>query len=322
MKAVFLDYATVDAADLSPATLQAAASTLTLHDHTPSERVVERLRGAEVALINKIRLGARELQALPELRYVGLAATGTDNVDLAAAREQGVAVTNIRDYCTPSVAQHVIAMMLTLARRLDRYRSLVRDGHWRAPKPFCLLDEPMRDLSDMTLGIVGYGALARGVEVLARALGMDILIANRPGGPPQPGRVDYTQVLETADVLTLHCPLTPATKHLIDAAALAAMRSSAILINTARGGLVDSAALADALRAGRLGGAGIDVLGVEPPPADEPLLQPDVPNLVLTPHVAWASVKARQRALDEVAANLAAFVQGQRRHRVEGAAPD
>ncbi len=320
MNAVFLDYATVDAGDLDATSLRAASGTLTLHDHTADTLVNERLAGVEAALINKIRLGEAQFAALPDLRYVGLAATGTDNVDLDAARKRGIAVTNIRDYCTPSVAQHVLALMLTLARRLDRYRDLVRDGTWRAPQPFCLLDEPIRDLSAMTLGIVGYGALARGVEVLAQALGMNLVIANRPGGAPQPGRVDFNAVLEIADVLTLHCPLTPQTRHLIDAAALRKMRRDALIINTARGALIDTAALASALREGRLGGAGIDVLTSEPPPADEPLLDATIPNLVLTPHVAWASVTARQRALDEVAANLAAFRQGGLRHRVDGAA--
>lgn len=319
MKAVFLDYSTVDAGDLDVASLQAASQTLQLHDYTSETQIIDRLAGAQAALINKIRLGDEEFAALPDLRYVGLAATGTDNVDLDAARAHGIAVTNIRDYCTPSVAQHVLALILTLARRLDRYRDLVRAGKWRAPEPFCLLDEPMRDLSAMTLGIVGYGVLAREVEVLARALGMEILIANRPGGVPQPGRVDFKTVLRKADVLSLHCPLTAQTRHLIDAAALATMRDDALIINTARGALIDTAALAEALRGGRLGGAGIDVLASEPPPADEPLLDPAIPNLVLTPHVAWASVKARQRAVDEVAANLTAFMQGERRHRVDGA---
>lgn len=319
MKAVFLDYATVDAGDLDPASLRAAAGQLQCFDYTPVEQILPRLSGVQAALINKIRLAEREFAALPELRYVGLAATGTDNVDLEAARRHGVAVTNIRDYCTASVAQHVMALILTLARRLDRYRGLVRDGQWRAPKPFCLLDEPMRDLSDMRLGIVGYGVLARGVEGLARAVGMEIVIANRPGGAPQEGRVDFETMLATSDVITLHCPLTPQTRRLIDAKALARMRPGALVINTARGGLIDSAALAAALREGRLGGAGIDVLPVEPPTADEPLLAAGIPNLVLTPHVAWASVKARQQALDEVAANLAAFGQSERRHRVDDA---
>lgn len=313
VKAAFLDYATVDAGDLDRTSLAATVDSLDIHDFTSAAQLTERLDDVEAALINKIRLGPDEFAALPTLRYVGLAATGTDNVDLDAAAEHNVTVTNIRDYCTPSVAQHVMALILTLSRRLDRYRSLVRDGAWKAPRPFCLLDEPIRDLSGMTIGLVGYGALARGVEMLARAFGMTIMLAQRPGGPPVEGRVPLVELLTQCDVISLHCPLNDRTRNLIDADALARMRPGALLINTARGGLVDSVALAQALRAGCIGGAGIDVLAQEPPPADEPLLTPDIPNLVLTPHVAWASRAARQCALDEVARNLEAFIQGRSR---------
>ena len=317
MKAAFLDYATVDAGDLDRQALMSAADALAMHDFTSPDRVCERLAGADAALINKVRLGAADFAALPNLKYVGLAATGTDNVDLKAARAHGVAVTNIRDYCTPSVAQHVMALILTLSRRLDRYRGLVRDGVWRAPQPFCLLDEPIADLNGRSLGLVGYGTLARGVESLARAFGMEILLAQRPGGKPVAGRRPLPDLLAASDVVSLHCPLNSHTRQMIDAPALARMRPGAILINTARGGLIDSAALADALRRGQLAGAGIDVLPVEPPPTDEPLLAPDIPNLVLTPHVAWASRRARQRALDDVAENLLAFRAGESRCRVD-----
>lgn len=313
MKAAFLDYATVDAGDLDRTELAGTVEELLIHDFTSPEARVDRLAGMDAALINKIRLGDEEFAALPDLRYVGLVATGTDNVDLAAAARHGVTVTNIRDYCTPSVAQHAMALILTLSRRLDRYRELVREGAWRAPRPFCLLDLPIRDLSDMTLGLVGYGVLARGLESLAQAFGMTVLKSQRPGGAAAAGRVPFNELLGRCDVLSLHCPLTEHTRGLIDTRALSRMRSDAILINTGRGGLVDSAALADALRRGELGGAGIDVLPAEPPPPDEPLLASDIPNLVLTPHVAWASHSARQKALDEVTQNLRAFVRGERR---------
>ncbi len=317
MRAAFLDYATVDAGDLDPTCLHASLDKLTLYPATEPGAIVERLADCQVALINKIRLGAREFAALEDLKLVALAATGSDNVDLTAARAHGVAVTNIRDYCTPSVAQHVMALILTLARGLDRYRALVSQGQWQAPKPFCLLDAPIVDLDGLTLGIVGYGTLAKAVERAAAAFGMRSLIANRPGGEPLAGRVPLATLLERADVVTLHCPLNDKTRGMIDAPALRRMSPSALLINTARGGLVDGAALADALRAGRLGGAGIDVLPVEPPAADDPLLASDIPNLIVTPHVAWASVKARQNALQELAHNVASFAQGGQRNRID-----
>ena len=317
MRAAFLDYGTVDAGDLDVTALRLATGDLTLHRTTDTEHVVERLRGCDIALINKIRLGRAQFERLPALRLVALAATGSDNVDIDAAREHGIGIANIRDYCTPSVAQHVFALVLTLSRRLDRYRGLVAGGQWQAPQPFCLLDEPMVDLHGLTLGIVGYGTLGRAVAALAEAFGMNTIIARRPGGLPAPGRVPLGELLECSDVISLHCPLTDATRGLIDSAALAQMRPTAILVNTARGALVDSEALARALREGVIAGAGIDVLPVEPPRACEPLLARDIPNLILTPHVAWASVKARQQALDELAANVVAFEGGVVRNRID-----
>ncbi|MFK8015777.1 MAG: D-2-hydroxyacid dehydrogenase [Gammaproteobacteria bacterium] len=318
MRAVFLDYATVDAGDLDPQSLHHAVGALTLYPATAPDAIAERLRGADVALINKIRLGREQLDALPDLKMIALAATGSDNVDLIAARERGIAVANIRDYCTPSVAQHVVALILTLARRLDRYRALVSSGAWRAPEPFCLLDEPIVDLDGRTLGIIGYGSLARGVESITRAMGMRTLIAQRVGTAPSPDRVSLDELYARADVISLHCPLNDTTRGMIDATALSKMRPSALLINTARGGLIDGAALVEALRAGEIAGAGIDVLPQEPPPDDEPLLSSDVPNLIVTPHVAWASVRARQQALEEMAQNIAAFGAGKPRNRIEG----
>ena len=317
MRAVFLDYATVDAGDLDPQVLHEAVDELTLYPATAPDTIVERLHGAEVALINKIRLGTEQLDVLPDLKMIALAATGSDNVDLNAAHARGIAVANIRDYCTPSVAQHVVALILTLSRRLDRYRALVSEGQWRAPQPFCLLDEPIVDLDGRTLGIIGYGTLARGVEAITTAMGMHTLIAQRAGSTPSNGRVSLDELYRRADVISLHCPLTAQTSGMIDAAALAKMRPSTLLINTARGGLIDSAALVSALRDGQIAGAGIDVLPVEPPPASEPLLSSDVPNLIVTPHVAWASVRARQQALQEMATNITAFRSGKARNRIE-----
>jgi glycerate dehydrogenase len=203
-----------------------------------------------------------------------------------------------------------------LTRRLREYDGLVRAGAWQRGEQFCLLDFPIRELTGRTLGIVGHGALGRGVARAAAAFGMHVLVANRPAGEREPGRVDLDDLLPAADVLSLHCPLTPATQGLIGAAQLAQMKPDAVLINTARGALVDSTALADALRGRRLGGAAIDVLAEEPPVHGDPLLAGDIPNLVVTPHVAWAALEARQRCLDELAANVEDFRRGGRRGRV------
>ena len=317
MKAVFLDYATVSfKGDLDPAPLHRALPGIEIRDHTRQDDVAARIAGHEVVLLNKLRLTREIIEATPSLRLVALTATGTNNVDLAAASGRGVAVCNLRDYCTGSVVQHVFGTLLMLTQRLREYDALVRAGAWQRGDQFCLLDFPIRELTGRTMGIVGHGALGRGVANAAGTFGMNVVIANRPGGERQPGRMDLDDLLPVADVLSLHCPLTPATQRLLDATRLARMKPDAVLVNTARGALVDSAALADALRGGRLGGAAIDVLQQEPPVDGDPLLAGDIPNLVVTPHVAWAAREARQRCLDELAANVEDFSRGGRRGRV------
>ena len=317
MRAIFLDYATVSFdGDLDPSSLQRALPGIELRAHTPQAEVGAVVAGAAVVLVNKLRIAREVIERAPALRLVALAATGTNNVDLEAARDHGVAVCNLRDYCTASVVQHVFGLLLALTQRLREYDSLVRSGAWQHGERFCLLDFPIRELTGRRLGIVGYGTLGRGVAHAARAFGMEVLVANRPGGERVPGRVDLEELLPQADVLSLHCPLTPATTGLIGAAQLSRMKPDAVLVNTARGALVDSVALADALRAGRLGGAAVDVLPQEPPVGGDPLLACDIPNLIVTPHVAWAAREARQRCLDEMAANVEDFRRGGRRGRV------
>ncbi len=318
MQSIFLDFATVSArGDLDPASLQRALPGLELRDHTAQQDVAARIAGCTVVLVNKLRLTREIIAATPTLRLVALAATGTNNVDLEAAREHGVAVCNLRDYCTVSVVQHALGSLLLLTQKLREYDRLVRSGAWQQGEQFCLLDYPIRELAGRRLGIVGYGALGQGVARAAEAaLGMDVLVANRVGGERIPGRLDLDELLPQVDVLSLHCPITPATTGLIDARRLALMQPDAVLINTARGALVDAAALAEALRAGRLGGAAIDVLAQEPPVDGDPLLAGDIPNLLVTPHIAWAAREARQRCLDEMAANVADFLRGGRRGRV------
>jgi glycerate dehydrogenase len=256
------------------------------------------------------------MERSPGLRLVVLAATGTNNVDLAAARERGIAVCNLRDYCTASVVQHVFGLLLALTQRLLEYDALVRSGAWQRGEQFCLLDFPIRELTGRRLVIVGYGTLGKAVAHAARAFGMEVLVADRPGGERVAGRQHLDELLPQADVLSLHCPLTPHTTGLIGAAELARMKRDAVLINTARGALLDAAALVEALRAGRLGGAGIDVLEQEPPVDGSPLLASDIPNLIVTPHVAWAAREARQRCLDEMAANVEDYRRGGHRGRV------
>jgi glycerate dehydrogenase len=269
-----------------------------------------------VVVTNKVVLDRDHLRSTPSLKLVCVAATGTNNVDLEAARELGIAVANVSAYATPAVVQHVFALMLAHATRLAEYRKAVRDGAWARSDQFCLLDYPIRELASLTLGIVGYGELGRGVAKVAEAFGMRVLVAQRPGGPAEAGRLPLADLLPRVDVLSLHCPLTETTRNLIGGAELALMRRDALLINTARGGIVDEWALADALRRGVIGGAAVDVLTVEPPRDGNPLLDPALPNLIVTPHTAWASRESRQRLIDEVAANIHAFAGGTARNRV------
>jgi len=318
MQAAFLDYATVTAnGDLDPSTLRRALPGLVLHDHTAQEGVASRVTACAVVLVNKLRITREIMESAPSLRLIVLAATGTNNVDLDHARNRGIAVCNLRDYCTASVVQHTLGVLLLLTQKLREYDALVRQGAWQKGEQFCLLEYPIRELVGRKLGIVGYGALGKGVARAAhQALGMDALIAQRPGGERAAGRVDLDELLPQVDVLSLHCPLTPATQGQISVQRLARMKPDAVLINTARGGLVDAAALADALRAHKLGGAAIDVLTQEPPVDGNPLLAADIPNLIVTPHVAWAAREARQRCLDEMAENVQDFLRGGRRGRV------
>ena len=313
---VFLDFGTVGD-DLDPGALRTAAPGLVLHAHTQPDEVAARIAGCEVVLTNKVRLTRGLIEGAPALRLIGLTATGTNNIDLVAARERGVAVRNIRDYCTPSVVQHVLGVLLYLTHRLPQYAREAVDGTWSRAPSYGQLHQPIRDRRGRTLGIVGWGALGSEVaRACESALGMQVIVADRTGSAPRPGRIDLDELLARADVVSLHCPLTPETTGLISAARLARMKPDAVLINTARGALVDVAALTDALRAGRLGGAAIDVLPQEPPVDGSPLLDPTLPNLIVTPHRAWAARESRQRCLDELAANIADWRAGGDRGRV------
>lgn len=317
MRGVFLDLGTVSNGDLDTGSLRAALPGLATHEQTDQEQVAARIAGCEVVLLNKCRVTREMMAANPQLELIALTATGVDNVDVAAAREFGVGVANLRDYCTPSVAQHVFAVLLALTHRLADYDQFTKRGDWGRSGQFSVFPFPIRELKDRTLGVVGYGSLGRGVARVAEAFGMRVVVANRPGGERVADRLDLAELLPLADVLSLHCPLTPATRGIIGERELALMKPDSIIINTARGALIDAAALAAALREGRLGGAGIDVLGQEPPVDGNPLLEAGIPNLIVTPHTAWAAREARQRCLDELAANVRAFLRGERRNRVD-----
>ena len=316
MRTVFLDYETVSNGDLDATALIAAAGEIDFFPDTPDSAVAARIAAADIVLANKAMLSAERLAGARNLRLIALAATGTNNVDLAAAEERGIAVCNVRAYCTSSVVQHAWSMILSLTQHLPEYGRLATDGSWVAEEASAMLAHPIRELAGLTLGIVGWGTLGRGVAKVGEAFGLGTLVCSRPGIPPEPGRLPLDELLAKADIVSLHCPLTPTTRGLIGARELALMKPSALLINTARGALIDTHALADALRSRRLGGAGIDVLPQEPPVDGDPLLDAAIPNLIVTPHVAWAAREARQRCLDEVAANVRDFLAGGRRGRV------
>ncbi len=327
MRAVFLDFGTVSHDDLDTTSLQRVLPGITLYSTSTDSEVDERIAGCEFILTNKLNISRTRMRAVPGLRFVGLTATGTNNVDLEAARDLGIAVCNIRDYCTASVAQHVLGVMLALTHRLREYSQAAVDGTWATCEQFSVPGAPIRELSGKVLGIVGFGTLGRAVAKAAQAaLGMRVLVAQRPGSGAGreadstsiigPVRVTLDELLRSADVLSLHCPLTPATTGMIGRRELSLMKPEALLINTARGALVDLDALVEALRGGDLGGAAIDVLPQEPPVQGSPLFAPGIPNLIVTPHIAWAAFEARQRAVDELALNIEDYLRGGRRGRV------
>lgn len=307
--AVFLDCATLDLGDLDLQPLHQSFTRLTLHDRSQPQDVLPRLQGAQIAISNKVVLDAATLAGCPDLHLVLIAATGTNNVDLEAARALGITVCNCQGYGTPAVAQHTLMLMLALATRLPDYQRDVAAGRWQQAAQFCLLDHPIMELSGKTLGILGHGELGGAVARLAEAFGMQVVFGELPGRPG-PNRLPLARLLPQVDVLSLHCPLTEQTRHLIGAPELAAMKPGALLINSARGGLVEEQALADALRSGHLGGAATDVLSEEPPRNGNPLLAPDIPRLIVTPHSAWGSREARQRIVGQLSENAAAFIKG------------
>ena len=315
MKGVFLDLASVDNDDLNLDQLKDVLDEWEFYSHTKPSQLVERLQGAEVIVSNKVVLSREILGTTDKLKLICVAATGTNNVDLDAARERGVPVTNVRAYGTASVVQHVFALMLFLQRRIPAYQQAIKQGRWQQSDFFCLLDFPIEELTGKVLGIVGYGELGQAVAKTAACFDMQVRIAQRNAEDNRPERVPLESLLAEADVLSLHCPLTEENRGMIGEAQLQLMKPNAILINAARGGLVNEAALAKALQEGWIAGAGVDVLELEPPDGSSPLLA-DIPNLILTPHIAWASRTARQRLMNQLVDIIRDFQTGTIRNRV------
>jgi glycerate dehydrogenase len=281
------------------------------HDQTAESLVASRLAGATIAITNKVQIRRASLEQLPQLKMIAVAATGFDVIDIDACRERGIAVANIRNYAVHTVPEHTFAMIFALRRNLIAYREDVLRGRWQAQDQFCFFDHPIQDLHGSTLGIFGEGALGKATATIARALGMHVLFADHP--PPKAPDVEFTDpetVLAQSDIISLHCPLTPASRNFIGIEQFKKMKSSAILINTARGGLVDEHALKTALETGLIAGAGFDVLTKEPPKEGNPLLELRTPNFILTPHVAWASDGAMQFLADQLIDNIEASIAG------------
>ncbi|WP_180115918.1 2-hydroxyacid dehydrogenase [Acinetobacter sp. YH12140] len=310
MKAVFLDYQSLDKQDLDFSGLEAQFDELTLYPATTAAEVAQRIQGADVIISNKVHINAEHMQLNPQLKLILISATGTNNVDLVQAQQQGIVVCNCQAYGTAAVAQHTLMLMLNLATSFRQYDRAVQQGDWQKADQFCLLDFPIIELAGKTLGIVGYGELGQAVAHLAKAFGMKIMIGALPNRPMAAERVAFSEMLAQVDFLSLHCPLTEETRDLLNHESLAQMKALAFVINCARGGVVNESALAEALKLGTIAGAATDVLTVEPPKQGNVLLDPSIPNLIITPHSAWGSVDARQRIVQQLVENVEAFKAG------------
>ncbi len=316
MKGVMLDAKSINNGDIDFSGLESVVAHWQYYDNTHDHEIQTRIQDADIVIANKVNLQRQHIAQTKQLRLICIAATGTNNVDLEAAAERGITVTNVTNYATPSVVQHVFCLILALTRKLTQYQAAIREGRWQQSEFFCLLDYPISELAGKTLGIIGYGVLGQAVAAVGEAFGMRVLVADRKGAAPRAGRVRFEQLLSESDVVSLHCPLTRETRNLIDEQALALMKPGALLINTARGGIVNETALVNTLQSGKLGGAGIDVLSKEPPQQGNPLLDVQLPSLIVTPHIAWASVESRQRVINEIVKNIAAFKKGEPRNAV------
>lgn len=308
LRGVVLDRATLDCDDIDWSPIASQLDALKTHESTACSEVNERVAGYDVVFTNKVVLNAETLSRNTHIKLVCVLATGTNNIDLDAAKSLGIEVLNVTAYGTPSVVQHVFSLILALARRLPEHFDAAMHGHWANQDQFCLLDYPMTDLSGKTLGIIGYGTLGQGVAKAGTAFGLNVKVAEREGQAVRTDRYAYEDVISNSDILSLHCPLTSKNEGFVNQAFLESMPSTAWLINTARGGLVNETDLAHALDTGVIAAAALDVLSKEPPSQDSPLLRKKRNNLLITPHVAWATPLARQKIIELTAANLKAFL--------------
>ncbi len=309
--AVILDEKSFNPGDLNLDGLIALLDSWDRYESTTPDQKLERLQNATVAIANKVVFDAELLKQLPQLKLILLTATGMDNVDRDYCDANGITYNNVTDYCSGAVSQHVFTLMLALSTQLLPYSNFTKRGGWSRSGQFSSLKYPIQELEGKTLGLIGYGNLAKAVEKLALAFGMNILISERVGSSSSSSnRLPLLELLPKVDVLSIHCPLTPETKHLISTKEFKLMKPSALIINTSRGAVIDNQALADALIDKEIAGAGIDVLDQEPPPIDHPLIADNIPNLIVTPHIAWAAVEARQRVIDKVASNLKSWLNG------------
>lgn len=314
--ATFLDLDSVHSHDLDLSLLEQSVPNWRWRNNTVEDELIAAIKDAEVIVTNKVVLNEQHLQQANTLKLICVAATGVNNVDLAAAKQCGISVCNAQAYATASVVQHVFSLILALNRSVTAYHRAAIDGRWSKSEFFCYFDKPFDDLAGKTIGIIGYGELGRAVATMAGCFGMQVLLAKRSVDDDRPGRVDLALLLEKSDVISLHCPLTANNRHIISGDEFSKMKSDAILINTARGGLVNEVALLDALQNQQIAGAALDVLEEEPPPQSHPLLNYSGDNLIITPHVAWASHSSRQRLIEEVANNILEFQQGRPRNLV------
>lgn len=309
MRAVFLDFGSVTRGDMDCTALEQVISPWHFYNETTAQQVEERIKEAEVIVCNKLFLDRAAIFSAKRLKLICVAATGVNNIDLTVAAACNIPVCNVRAYATPSVVQHVFMLMLNLSRHFIEYQQLVKNGRWQTSAHFCPLDFGIEELSGKTLGIIGFGELGRAVAEMAKGFGMQVLIAEHKGNPARTERTVFDQVISQADFLTLHCPLLEETRNLISRREFELMKSTAYLINTARGGVVDETELLHSLSSGRIAGAATDVLQAEPPVHGNALLHYSQTNLIITPHVAWASRQSRQRLLNQLAVNIHNFFQ-------------
>lgn len=314
MKIAILDYATIENGDLLP--LNALTQNIALFDNTTPAQVIERCQGMDVIITNKVVIDQTALSQLSTVKLICIAATGTNNVDLVAAKQLGIAVTNVAGYSTASVVQHTFALLFNLLGNTHQYIAECHNNKWQQANHFCFLDHSIDEVAGLKMALIGYGDLGRAVANAATAFGIEILISERKSHPVRDGRVAFDDAIANADIISVHCPLNQETENLISTREFKLMKSSAVLINTARGGIVDESALAHALQTKQIKAAAIDVLSKEPAQGSNPLIQYHGSNLLLTPHIAWASKQSISRLIKQIALNISAFENGEIRNRV------